>query len=395
MKPETKADLLFVLAVVIAVLWVVGSAAVYVPKLYICLGCGVVAYGYWAIRRGRSHWAKIEYDNKKYEKAIELCEKQTSAFPQDQYPRVLAAYSAYALKDYDRAIDYASRAIDLGGKLENLFLLRAEANLFSGKYEQCRTDATQAMKFGKTSWVAHWLRANAFFQQYEYEQALNDAEAPILLQTRPEFACLIKAHIYFSRNQNIEAMREVASVLINGNAALLPSALQLRALINCRLGNLDLSVDDLDQVLELKPDSAEVHINRCYILGRKGDLDSAFISLILAKERELKVRHGYVESNEARIQLLSGNTERALECSSQAVKIGPERSALNSTHGLMLLRNNRLEEGKSFLDLAIEQDSYEAEAYYFRAELHEKMGNIEEAEKDKKIALDFSYIPYL
>ncbi|MBX9949600.1 MAG: hypothetical protein K2Y39_10560 [Candidatus Obscuribacterales bacterium] len=395
MSPEAKDSLVFLLAIVVAVLWLVASAMLYVPMLYICLGCGGIAYAYWAYRHGRIHWAKIEYEDKKYEKAIKLCEMQMHAFPKDEYPRALAAYSAYFLRDYQRTVIYASQALALRRENADLLLIRAEANLFLRRYEQCRIDITEAMKLGKTSWVIPWIRANVLIQMYDYELAMSDVDSQLLVQTRPDLASLLRASILQAKNQNAIALAEVESLMGRVSSEYRPSALMLRGLIKCNLGNYDSAIDDINVALDVQPDWSELYINKGYIMARKGDLNGAVMNLALAKEKETAQSSGYVESNEARIHLISGHAERAVMLSSQAVELGPSRAALNSTHGLMLLRNSRIEEAKTFLDKAIAQDPYEAEAFWFRAELYEKMGDTETAKKDQRIALDYGYIPYL
>ncbi len=49
----------------------------------------------------------------------------------------------------------------------------------------------------------------------------------------------------------------------------------------------------------------------------------------------------------------------------------------------------------TFLDKAISINKYYSEAYWFRSQLNEKLGQTEAAQADRKIAEDFHYIPYL
>ena len=142
-----------------------------------------------------------------------------------------------------------------------------------------------------------------------------------------------------------------------------------------------------------------LQISLAYYLARLGLLDLAQEELDKTRNPVMDHARAYWFSNQARIHLLRGDKEAALEASTEAYAIRPLERAIVATHALMLLRNDRITVAAGQLDVAIKtRGDYEgvhAEAHYFRSELFERMGNMRQAEQEREIALRHGYIPYL
>ncbi len=395
MNRNDKGEWIFIAALVLAIVWMVGSIWFGAPRIITYLGLGAVVCSYWSIRQRTSYSAYIAYKKGKFEKSIELCELQASKFPSDPYPISLAAYAAFCLKDWGRCVRYSTQGISRGGDLRTLLVIRSQANLYLHKFEHCKSDATDAINLGRVGYTPYVLRADALISLYQYDDALKDIDSQIMLESKPQVASILRAAVLSSKNQHDAALMELSTVFEEITPDLLSMALMLRAYIHCCLGKLERAIEDIDSTIELEPDWQAAHINRGYYFGRTGQLDLAFESLKEAETKELELRSGYIESNRARLFLLLGQNERALECSSLAFGLGPERASILSTYGLMLLRNNLIEDAKKHISKAIELDPFEAEAYWFRGELHEKLGDEEKEKQDRKVATDYGYIPYL
>lgn len=141
-----------------------------------------------------------------------------------------------------------------------------------------------------------------------------------------------------------------------------------------------------------------LYISMAYYLGRLGHLDLAQDELDKA-ESPIREAKAYRLSNQARIHLLKGEKERAIEASTVAVSILPNDWQVLSTHGLMLIRNNRLQEARTVLDQAISNaevmNQPPSETHYFRAELFERLGDGKSAQRDLDTASHNKYLPYL
>jgi tetratricopeptide (TPR) repeat protein len=103
----------------------------------------------------------------------------------------------------------------------------------------------------------------------------------------------------------------------------------------------------------------------------------------------------FVLSNRSLILFVEGDLPNALAKSQEAVDCSPNSPSILTIYAKHLLSNGRSEEALVNLDRALSLNPFEREAYYFRHEVHEAMGNKELAEADKKIALDYGYRPYL
>lgn len=141
-----------------------------------------------------------------------------------------------------------------------------------------------------------------------------------------------------------------------------------------------------------------LNISMAYYLARLGHLDLAQQELDKA-ESPIREAKAYRLSNQARIHLLQGEKELALDASTVAVSILPGDSQVLTTHGLMLIRNDRLQEARAVLDQAISNAEKlhqpHSETNYFRAELHERMGDTKSAQRDLDTASHNKYLPYL
>ncbi|MBA3858339.1 MAG: hypothetical protein C0507_15650 [Cyanobacteria bacterium PR.3.49] len=141
-----------------------------------------------------------------------------------------------------------------------------------------------------------------------------------------------------------------------------------------------------------------LNISMAYYLARLGHLDLAQDELDKA-ESPIREAKAYRLSNQARIHLLQGEKELALEASTVAVSILPGDWQVLTTHGLMLIRNDHLQEARAVLDQAISNAEKlhqpHSEANYFRAELHERVGDTKSAQRDLDTASHNKYLPYL
>lgn len=141
-----------------------------------------------------------------------------------------------------------------------------------------------------------------------------------------------------------------------------------------------------------------LNISMAFYLARLGHLDLAQDELDKA-ESPIREAKAYRLSNQARIHLLQGEKELALDASTAAVSILPGDWQVLSTHGLMLIRNDRLQEARTVLDQAISNAEKlhqpHSETNYFRAELHERMGDTKSAQRDLDTASHNKYLPYL
>lgn len=383
------------LAVLMGIAWVIVTTWYDLSRLVILSGLALLSAAYYFLHYGNSQRAYIEFKKGHNDNALQICKLQMRRFPKDPYPYNLAAQACLRLKDFEGAIEYSTEGIQRAGDFKHLLWVRGEARRNLCLYEKALDDATTAIKYGQKDAGIFILQALALQGLYRYNEAMNILESDQVKNKDKTFVLLLKAYLLDAMNQFDAAYETCKSAFEEISADNLAYGLTIRSIIYSDLGRLDEAIDDADATLEIEPGGDYIYVNRAYFRGRQGDKAGAIEDLETLGSLVTPYTLGHLHSNRARISLLQGHLIDALESTKEAIKVANNPERFLSTHGLMLLRNGIFDEAKRTLDKAIEIDKYNAEAYYFRAELHEKMGNIEEAEKDKKIALDFGYIPYL
>ncbi|MBA3995307.1 MAG: hypothetical protein C0469_17445 [Cyanobacteria bacterium DS2.3.42] len=142
-----------------------------------------------------------------------------------------------------------------------------------------------------------------------------------------------------------------------------------------------------------------LNINLAYYFVQLGMVERAESELAKIEGNDNPKVRAYVLSNRARILLIRGENEKALELARQSTELLAPDSGLLTTYGLMLLRNDRVDEAISNFDKVISNTEApplaNIEAHYFRAEALEKKGDTRKAEQDRETALRNGYVPYL
>lgn len=357
---------------------------------------GLVFIAYWFSRFGHATLAQIALNKGDYQRCIEICDEGIKILPSRNQLYRLAASACLRLKDFRKAFEYASRAIRVGGKFtEWSYLLRASANLSLGEFEAAIEDANASARLGLTQPDVHEVKMTALVSLHRYEEALKELELMSNLSKNEQTILLYRASILTNMNQTDKASETCSKLFESITPELIGHGLLVRASLLGRMGKLEEAIIDMNEAIELIPDEQPCYINRGYFLGQKGRLDEAFTDLHLAQHISCLASQGYCESNLARIHLLKGESEKALQLVTQAAELAPTASGILATQGLILLRTGKANEALPVLNKAIELDKYNGEAHWFRSELYEKLGDQEKAKQDKKVATDYGYIPYL
>ncbi len=168
----------------------------------------------------------------------------------------------------------------------------------------------------------------------------------------------------------------------------------LKAEILTHKGRYKEAVENLTAASKIHYHSPHIYINRAENYCRLMDFESAQHDLDLLKHCKTSFSIAATHCIQARLDLLQGKNDSALANTTAAVTL-IETPAVLASHGLALLRNEKLTEALPYLDKAISMDRFDAEAFWFRAELHEKLGDTEKAKLDRANAEKFGYQPYL
>lgn len=337
---------------------------------------------------------KTAFDNQDWSKFLELSNRLLEKTPNDQSALANAALAHVNLHKPEQAIDKINAALKLEGDIGYCHYIRATANNALCNSKEAVEDCTKAIELGQTHPGSYLVRMLANTQQYKYEDALKDIDHVIKHCPTLKTAKVHKAHTLHSMNKNTDALELCNEVIDSVSGNELVFTLAIRAFAYNRLGKLDLAIADMTTALELGEDKASLYLDLADLYAHKGDLEKMDECLHLAAPKT-KREDAIKSLQNAKLNLLKKDNDAALRNAEAAVGKLPLDASMRAVYGLSLLRLGRNEDALRELNAATDLDPYCIDARWFRAEVNEKLGNKVEAEKDKAIASEHGYVPYL
>src|SRR5262249_15299062 len=132
----------------------------------------------------------------------------------------------------------------------------------------------------------------------------------------------------------------------------------------------------------------------CYLV--RGELDKAAADVEAAERMPLApIQKGSLLIWKARLKLKVADLNSARDLCDQAMNYYPTLPMELTTRGLVASRAGTNVEALQVLTQAIELERYCAEAYWFRHQVYEAMGEHEKAEADRAVAEGYAYKPYM
>lgn len=228
----------------------------------------------------------------------------------------------------------------------------------------------------------------------QYEKAILLSSTAIEKGVRLPLAYVVRATAHVATN-NLEEAESDCSAAFNMLSSDTESMCYfLKAEILTHKGRYEEAIENLTAASMVHYHSPHVYINRAENYCRLKDFESAQHDLDLLKHCKTSFSVAATHCIQARLDLMQHRRESALENTTAAVTL-IETPAVLASHGFALLRNEKLTEALPYLDKAISMDRFDGEAFWFRAELHEKLGNTVKANLDRAEAEKFGYLPYL
>ncbi len=332
-------------------------------------------------------------ENQDWKTLLEICERETAKNPDDANAQANSALALANLSRFEEALAKVEIAIRLNADLKNCYVIRGIANCGLHNYSEVVDDCTKSIEFGHKHPAPHLLRAIALTNVYQYDEALKDIE--LILGSFPQLkvANLHKAYALHAMYNTAEAQKLCDEVFDSLSKEELPFGLTVRSFINARLGKIDLAVADMKRLLEIAPRKQECYLNLALFYAQLGDLQESQANLDKIAP-ETNFDEANLGMHQARLCLLQKDEKGALKYAEHALEKRPGQADIRAIYGLALIRNDRHEEAQRELDLVVKTDPYCADAYWFRGELYEKLGDYEKAKQDRKVATDYGYIPH-
>lgn len=355
----------------------------------------------------------FKYENSDHKKAIkayatgdwktflEVCQRTIAKTPQDANAHANAAFALANLHRFDEAMQSVEKARALGGEEKQCLLFSAMANCGLHKYEETIVDCTKAIEINQEEPAPYLIRSIAYTLTYKYDEALQDVEHVQKLHPNLTVANVYKAYTLHSMYKLDDARKEYEPIFGTLSHAELPFGLIVRAYAQVRTGKVDQAIEDMKRAVETMPKKQDGYLDLAYFHIIKVDLEKAQQYLDMVETGDSFIE-SFRNSHQARLLLLNKedsiaqeNAKLAVEHAKRAVDLRPNSADSNAVYGVAMSRSGQHAEGLSKLNRAIDIDPYCAEAFWWRGEVHEKLGEQEKAEADKKVAKDFGYLPYL
>ncbi len=179
----------------------------------------------------------------------------------------------------DEALGDFNWAIKFNPGLAWSFLNRGMIFLHREEYRRAWEDFTQAIKADPDDSKGYVNRSAVYIKTEQYDAALKDLGTALALNPRDPLAYNNRAVVRHKRKQFDLAYHDSDKALAHGIDAFIkrgvasPGIYKLRLDYNLDRGRYRLALADLDRVLGLKPDLAEAHNSRAWILATSPDAE--------------------------------------------------------------------------------------------------------------------------
>lgn len=293
----------------------------------------------------------LDKDN---QNGILLSRKMINDFP--DFPEAYFAFGTFLIngsKEYDSAIIYLSRALELRPDFTSAWFNRGIGRINIKNYEGARSDFNIVLERDKKHTRAYIMRALSCFMLKDYKTMLSDIE--IALQMDPH----ILSDLYFIQvRKTIDKAIKLAPENVNFYAG--------RGYANYRSGYFRLAVNDYTKALKLVPGNSEYYkmmgASKIYLEDEPG------------AESDLKVALG-INPDDAEIYYflglhandLLGQPEKSYEYLNLAIELDPQNPIYYLQRAWASYNLYDFEPAIVDLEHAIELDNKNGDFYTLRA----------------------------
>jgi len=362
---------------------------------------GILAYVlFWVWRYRLQLIAHRAYKTHQYEESLELLQRAITKNPSISSNYVSAAAASLQMRKPADAVQYCDRAIGLAPKNAVAFQSRANAYLRSFDGARALADANESIRLKPNAPTGYLLRATAYNLLHKYNEAISDCNFLIDRKKNLNGAHTCRAIANLNLNKLESADEDcdfvIDQIIHKPSADELAYVLLVKGVIQSRRLQFEEALANFAHSRELRPAIQSNFIERANAFCGSGNFQEALSELDKLETQECsEFITAFALINRARIYLRKSELEDALKYAEAATNMFQNIPTVLASYGLILTRAGQLEKAQTILDKAISLDPYYAEAYWFRHEMYEKMGESEKAKADKQVAEGYDYKPYI
>jgi len=237
--------------------------------------------------------------------------------PKDYSAHITLAYQFRTIKEFGKAIDILSKAIELQSEEAKAFRVRGDIFYDIEKYDEAIEDYTKAIELKPDDASVFYNRGIAYDDIKEYDKAIEDYTKSIELKPEDEGAYNNRGIAYRNTEEYEKAMEDY-----NKAIELKPDyakAYNNRGFAYMKIEEFDKAIADCNKAIELKPDYAEVYDSRGCVYFDIKEYDKAITDFSKAIELKPDLEETY--RNRAKVYEAMGEKEKVQADIKKADKI--------------------------------------------------------------------------
>jgi len=308
--------------------------------------------------------------------------KALASFPKSFDLNLVAGDYYLNTKDFDRAIDYYSKAIDIRENV-NVILRRADLYVTTGKNQLAQVDVDSVLQLEKGHPLANFIKGKISYQQKQFDEAKNHFEQVLnILPNHLQSIALLGVV-----NFNLENFEQAVNALekYQHQAPGNPDIERLLAESYIRLGNGELAIRLLENLAVKNAEDPGLYqmLGDAYLLN--SDLTKAKQNLSYANE--LNPREAASVNQLAILNILTGESQvaaKSLEQELQGTQVNKQGEILLIW---ALVQSGQYDKAMEYARLGLEKEPDDAQRLFIRGVIHQHQADIEQAKSDFNEAL--------
>lgn len=184
---------------------------------------------------------------------------------------------AFEKRDFDKAVEMLSRAIESNPKLTPAYVLRGLANAARNKPDEAIADYSKAIELAPEDDRPRLMRASIFQMKREYDKAIADLD--FVIEKNPKDSELIATRgiCYAQKGDEDRAFKDFdAAVKVNPKNV---HGWQLRGSAYSERGEKEKALGDFKEAINLDPNNAATYLYRAHLYLVEGEPESALLDL--------------------------------------------------------------------------------------------------------------------
>jgi tetratricopeptide (TPR) repeat protein len=158
--------------------------------------------------RALAYFRKREYD-----KAIEDSSEAINLDPKNAAAYANRGFAYFSKKQYDKAIEDSSEAIRIDPKLARAYTNRGAAYRYKKEYDKAIKDSSEAINLDPKNAAAYANRGFAYFSKKQYDKAIQDWSEVIRIQPKFAMAYISRGIAYHYKKEYDKAIQDFSEVI--------------------------------------------------------------------------------------------------------------------------------------------------------------------------------------